>query len=789
MKPVHRGLAFRVLIPIISVGLALSVAAIVFVRYAVSEFVESQAVNDLRWRSFGVHYIIDSNLDELQRAGRAGDAVAVRQRKVNALMAVEDFARVNELRVTVRDLAENRDVDIGIEKRPTDAGASGIGRWFAGDLRDYSYTFDFEPWRWQVVLMQDRSTYATLFDRLLMGAGISALAFVAGVSGFIFYLTTLMGRPIRKIIHQLEQNQPPAYRGVAEFEYLSQSIATMMGAIREQSQLLQATFAHIGEGLCVFDADMRCLAWNAKFLELYGLSAEVSADRVEINAVLSDVIAISPHALGTRTEDRMVLEHERPNGKIIEVHVNSMGDGRYVSTHEDITERKAAERRIRHLATHDVLTSQPNRFLFQDRLHQAIAAARRTAGKGGVLLVDLDRFKDVNDTLGHEIGDQMLQEIAQRIDAVIRESDTAARFGGDEFAVLIPFIEESEELVNVSEKLLEQLSLPFACRGNTIQVGASIGITVFPDDGADVIRLLRNADIALYEAKGAGRGQLRFFTEKLNARVQERATLMRDLRRALEKHELIVRYQPQIDLATRRIVAVEALVRWQHPDRGTLAPTAFIPLAEQTGQIVAIGEWVLRQACAQARAWLDRGVRLRMAVNLSAVQIRRSNILWTVETALAEFALPPELLELEITESTFLEDPDTAIAIFERLRDLGVRIALDDFGTGYSSLSYLRRLPLANIKIDHSFIRDMNVRRNDLTIVRGIIDLAHGLGPIRVVAEGVENWKQYETLRDMHCDEGQGFLLCGPVSAEQVLDLPRRAVVNHIGAAPFRFER
>ena len=786
-KRLHNRLAFRVLTPIIVFALAFGAAAIGFGRLAVTEFVERQVTSDLRWRSQSVFHIIDSNLDELQRTGRTGEDVAVRHRKVNALLEIEDFARANELKVHVYDNAEQRAIDIGVEPR-TDGASGWLGDWFAGELRQYTHAFAFEPWRWDVTLTQDNRAYLTLLNVLLWGAGVAVVVFVAGIAGFMFYLTALTGRPIRRIIHDLEQDRPPKYRGIAEFEYLGQSIATMMGAIREQAQLLQATFAHIGEGLCVFDQELNCLTWNAKFLELYGLEAMANVEPTLVSAALARALDAPAHQLGERLRGGATLEHVRPGGRTIEIRIEPMGAGRFVSTHEDITERKAAEERIRHLATHDVLTGQPNRFLFQDRLHQAIVAARRSGQRGGVLFIDLDRFKDVNDTLGHEVGDQLLKEIAQRIDGTLRESDTASRFGGDEFAVMIPVVEESHELAHIAEKLIEQLAAPFTCRGNAIQTGASIGITIFPDDGADVIRLLRNADIALYEAKGAGRGQYRFFTERLNARVQERANLMRDLRRALDKNEFILRYQPQVDLVTRKVVGVEALIRWHHPQRGTLAPQSFIPLAEQSGQIVAIGEWALRQACAQGAEWHRHGVALRVSVNVSAVQIRRGDVVQTVERALAEYALPPEFLELEITESTFLEDPETAIGVFGRLREMGVRISLDDFGTGYSSMSYLRRLPLSEIKIDHSFIHDMNARPADATIVRGIIGLAHGLGPIRVVAEGVENWKQFDTLCEMKCDEGQGFLLCGPVSAAEVAGLPQRLCVNGEGGTSFRLE-
>ncbi len=334
--------------PVFLFGLGLVVAALWFGRFAVSQFVEQRATNDLRWRSFAVYRIIDSNLDELQRESKLDDDVVVRERKVEALMAIEDFARVNELKVIVHQLPEERTVELGVDL-PTGHSQRSIPLWLSAELRRYTYSFRFEPWRWEVTLTQDNRAYLGLLGNLFVGAGVSTVLFVAGIIGFMFYLTGVTGRPIRKIIQDLERNQPPAYQGITEFEYLGRSISTMMGSIREQSELLEATFANIAEGLCVFDDDLQCLACNKRFLEIYGLTGNPNNGKIEIGPTLSSVLGAPRQELLARTEGHLVIEHVRPSGRVIEVHVNPMGHGRHVSTHADITERKAAEERIKQL--------------------------------------------------------------------------------------------------------------------------------------------------------------------------------------------------------------------------------------------------------------------------------------------------------------------------------------------------------------------------------------------------------------------------------------------------------
>jgi diguanylate cyclase (GGDEF)-like protein len=429
--------------------------------------------------------------------------------------------------------------------------------------------------------------------------------------------------------------------------------------------------------------------------------------------------------------------------------------GRLVAAFDQMTRDLASSQtRARHLALHDALTDLPNRVLLAERLNQALVHARRHGDAPAVLCLDLDRFKEVNDAPGHPVGDLLLREVAARLRACTRETDTVARLGGDEFAVVQVGASQPAEAEALCGRLLEVLGAPCRLDGQEVVVGASVGVALAPVDGDDPATLLRHADIALYRAKGEGRGTFRFFEEDMNRELQARRALERDLRRALDESRFELHYQPQVELGSGRTVGVEALLRWRHPERGVVPPNEFIPSAEETGLIVPIGAWVLRTACAQALAWPG----LRVAVNLSAAQFRQPGLAETVAQALRETGLDPGRLELEITEGVLLEDTVTAVTTLHALRSLGVRIAMDDFGTGYSSLSYLRRFPFDKIKIDKSFVADLDGSRSAdaAAIVRAVVSLGSSLG-MTTTAEGIEAEAQAELLRAEGCDEVQGY--------------------------------
>jgi diguanylate cyclase (GGDEF)-like protein/PAS domain S-box-containing protein len=457
------------------------------------------------------------------------------------------------------------------------------------------------------------------------------------------------------------------------------------------------------------------------------------------------------------------------------------GQGRFVrraGVMQDITERKAQEARIEHLAYHDSLTGLPNRTLLMDRLAQSLSQAQRLDQQVAVLFIDLDRFKLVNDSLGHPVGDRLLQEFARRLRATLRDGDTVARVGGDEFQVVVCNVGGATGAARIAEKLMHALGQPFTLEGQELHVTASLGVSLFPRDGDSGELLLKYADIALYEAKGEGRNAYRFFSPEMNAQAHGRLRLENDLRRAVERHELELYYQPQLDLASGEVCAVEALVRWRHPVRGLVLPNAFIPMAEETGLVLGIGEWVLNEACRQVAQWQREGVAdnvtpLRVAVNISTRQLQRAGLDAAVRRALSLSGLPAECLELEITESSVMLDPLHAQGVLQSLRDLGVLLSIDDFGTGYSSLAYLKRLPLDRLKIDRSFIGGIPADSDDAAIVETIIVMTHKLG-LRVIAEGVETLEQRLQLVSQGCDEMQGFLLAHPVPAEDLPPLLKR---------------
>ncbi|MBF0465960.1 MAG: EAL domain-containing protein [Nitrospirae bacterium] len=441
-----------------------------------------------------------------------------------------------------------------------------------------------------------------------------------------------------------------------------------------------------------------------------------------------------------------------------------------VLTGLDITERKIAEQRLQYLAHFDSLTDLPNRTLFYDRLSHTLGHSRRYNQMFALLFIDLDGFKHINDTLGHDMGDLLLKQTAKKLPNCVRDTDTVAHVGGDEFVIILPFIKKVQDAAFVAEKIIETLSEPFLLDGHDCFVGASIGISIYPSDGDDIDTLLKNSDIAMYQAKERGRSNYQFFNTEMNSRALRRLKLENNLRKALERNEFVLYYQPKINLTTGKVCAAEALIRWLNPKHGIISPVEFIPLAEETGLIIPIGEWVLRTACKESIAWQRAGYPpIVIAVNLSVKQFRAENLIKTIEDILEETQLSPELLELELTESIVMEDAEKAIKVLRNVRDKGIHVAIDDFGMGYSSLSYLKRFPICRLKIDRSFVRDITTDPDDEAISTAIIAMSHSL-KLDVTAEGVETYEQLEFLRALKCDEAQGYLFSQPLPSKEFLE-------------------
>jgi diguanylate cyclase (GGDEF)-like protein/PAS domain S-box-containing protein len=442
----------------------------------------------------------------------------------------------------------------------------------------------------------------------------------------------------------------------------------------------------------------------------------------------------------------------------------------------DVSAARAMSLQMTHSAQHDFLTGLPNRMLLNDRVTQAISLAPRHNKKVGVLFLDLDGFKHINDSLGHPIGDKLLQSIAKCLVNCVRGSDTVSRQGGDEFVVLLSEMEQSEDAAISAIRMLQAVAEPHSIDNHDLHVTTSIGVSVYPDDGKDAETLIKNADTAMYQAKENGRQSYQFFKPAMNVRAVERQSIEENLRRALERQEFSLHYQPKINLRTGEITGAEALIRWTHPTRGPVSPAQFIPVAEDCGLILPIGQWVLREACKQARAWLDAGLRpSTMAVNICSMEFRDDNFLEGVFATLEETGLDPKFLELELTESVLMKRAESAASVLKTLRAKGVQVAVDDFGTGYSSLSYLRKFPIDALKIDQSFVRQITTARDDTTIVTAVISMGRSL-KLRVVAEGVETQEELEFLQAHQCDEAQGYYFSRPVPPQQFAALLKTGI-------------
>jgi diguanylate cyclase (GGDEF)-like protein len=566
--------------------------------------------------------------------------------------------------------------------------------------------------------------------------------------------------------------------------------------LRVRNLQFDTAINNMSQGLCFFDAAHRLIVCNDRYVEMYDLPR----DRVGPGTPLAEIVDMRFEAgsfpamsrdeyLHWRTKVAISAEPtdsilELRNGRTFKIRHRPMPDGGWVATHEDITEQRRSEVKIEYMAHHDSLTDLANRVLLNERLEQALGRRIHREQMVAVHHLDLDQFKAVNDTFGHPAGDKLLKTVADRLRGLVSDTDTIARMGGDEFVIVQAPITDPADATALAQRIIERMSEPYDLDGHQAVIGASIGIAVGPGDGLRPDRLLRNADLALYRAKGEGRGTFRFFEPAMDLQMQTRRIMEQDLRKALPAGEFELYYQPVINLASNAISGFEALIRWNHPQKGLVAPAAFIPLAEEIGFIVPMGEWVIRQACATAAQWPGD---LHVAVNISAVQFRNPGLMQVIVGALAASGLQPTRLEIEITETVLLQNKETTLAVLHQLRSLGIRIAMDDFGTGYSSLTYLQCFPFDKIKIDRSFVKDITENTGSLNIVRAVAALANGMG-MTATAEGVETEEQLDRITSEGCTEMQGYLFSKPLPAAEIerLFLPRhepRKAPRHIVAA------
>ena len=571
------------------------------------------------------------------------------------------------------------------------------------------------------------------------------------------------------------------HEDITEREEVSARLKKQVELGKQQEEILRirnlrfdTAINNMSQGLCFFDAARRLIVCNDRYVEMYGLPpgrvgpGTPLAEIVDLRFEAGSVPAMTRDeylewrnqvAVSNVATDSIV---ELGDGRTFEIRHRPMPDSGWVATHEDITEQRRSEIKIEHMAHHDALTDLANRVLLNERLEQALIRARRDE-MVAIHHLDLDQFKAVNDTLGHHGGDKLLKMVASRLLLLVRETDTVARMGGDEFAI-VQVAADPTDATALAQRIIGAISEPFDIDGQHAAIGVSIGIAVGPGDGLSPEELLRNADLALYRAKGDGRGTFRFFEPEMDLHMQARRIMEQDLRKALSAGEFELYYQPVINLANNEISGFEALIRWNHPIQGKVAPNAFIPLAEEIGFIVPLGEWVIREACATAARWPED---IHVAVNISAVQFRSPGLMQVILGALAASGLNPTRLEIEITESVLLQDKEATLVTLHQLRELGVRIAMDDFGTGYSSLTYLQCFPFDKIKIDRSFVKDITDNAGSLNIVRAVAGLANGLG-MKTTAEGVETKEQLDTIASEGCTEVQGFLFSRPLPAREI---------------------
>lgn len=556
------------------------------------------------------------------------------------------------------------------------------------------------------------------------------------------------------LLRTMSEMQDSLVDKIARIDALATEAQSRAAELTIQNGRFEAALDNMHHGLCMVDADRRLTVANHRFAEMFGASLASQGDMTRWS--LFPNLGSCFRACATATE-------ELPDGRVIRIACQSVQAGGWVVTFEDVTDRHHAEARLSHMARHDALTRLPNRILFNERVDEAV----KRLGRGesfAVLCLDLDRFKQINDTLGHLAGDELLRQVADRLEACVREVDTVCRLGGDEFAILQCDIADGGDAAMLADRIIDVVGQPVEVDGRPVAVGMSVGMALAPRDGTSATRIVMNADAALYRAKADGRGIWRCFEPEMDERLQARSALKLDLQRALSEDQFEVYYQPLYDTAEHRIGSFEALVRWHHPTRGMVSPAEFIPAAEEMGLIVSLGEWVLAQACREAMDWPSQ---VKVAVNVSSAQFQGQRLVAAVRNVLSRTGLPSSRLELEITETVLLSEGSTTLEILHDLKRMGVRFAMDDFGTGFSSLNYLLSFPFDKIKIDQSFIRSLKQRSEAAAIVRAMIQLGRNLN-MRITAEGVETREQLDQLSVDGCDEIQGYYFSRPVPAEQV---------------------
>ncbi|UQG56779.1 MULTISPECIES: EAL domain-containing protein [unclassified Marinobacter] len=545
--------------------------------------------------------------------------------------------------------------------------------------------------------------------------------------------------------------------------------------LKAENALLRDAFGRLPQGLCAFDGQDRLLLANARYREIWSLPEYA----VRPGTTLAEIME---HTLGCETEHSRSQPRLEPgsegtrkrewtldDGRVVEVVVSRRADGSCIALCEDVTELRDAHLRIAFLARHDLLTQLPNRAVLHEELDRAFMHVAR-GGELALLCLNLDRFKPVNDSFGHAVGDELLRQVAARLRACARSSDLVVCLAGDEFAIVQAGAQQPTSATVLAGRIIDSLSSVFDLDGQPVHISTSVGVAVAPFDGADAMSLLRSADLAMYRAKSDGRGTLRFFEPKMDADMRPRRNLEADLRLALERGEFELAYQPQVNAASHVVCGVEALLRWRHPQLGVVSPLDFIGLAEDTRLIIPIGRWVLEQACRDAMMW---PASVRVAINVSAVQFRHGSLLRDVLGALQLSGLPASRLELEITESVILADAQQALSTLREVHSLGVQVALDDFGTGYSSVSYLRDFPFDRIKIDRSFVRDVDTSSVTQAIIRAVVELSHSLG-MSTTVEGIETPQQLQIVQQLGCTEVQGYLVGRPCTAAEIVEVIRK---------------
>ncbi len=651
-----------------------------------------------------------------------------------------------------------------------------------------------------------RSTYrnvvlAALIAAILLGALIYAAVSILivrpltrlslaadqlALGDFSTQLPPAASDELGKLVHAFSSMREKRGRAEKELNDLNASLENIVMArvaeLRDSEAYVHAVLENVNEGIIVIEETGLIDSINPAAEQIFGYTSEeiihqnfsllISADELEMSGKFNKFSETNEDAsffgktrevIGMR-KDFSAFPLEL---KTSQIHIQNRL--LFITTARDISERKEAEQRITYMASHDALTKLPNRSLLQDRIQQTLAHNHRRNLMAAVLFIDLDKFKIINDTLGHDFGDEVLKETASRLIREVRSEDTVARQGGDEFIILLSDITHPDDAALIAQKLIESLTQPFHIKGKELHIGASIGIAIFPDDGDDMEILLKNSDIAMYHAKESGRGNYQFFSAKMNAQTSEKQALCSDLRHAVERNELFLVYQPVVDMISNEMVGMEVLLRWQHPVAGLIPPVRFIPLAEESDLILPIGEWVLRSACKQLSVWQKQGYEVpRLAINLSAKQFRQKNIAETIAKVLKETGVDSHFIGIEITESMMVHNIEDVADTLLKLSNMGLEISIDDFGTGYSSLSYLKRFPIDKLKIDKSFVDDIATHPDDAAIVKAIIAMAHSLS-MSVVSEGVEIQAQLDFLHSYGCEQYQGYIFSKPLPASEIV--------------------